>query len=370
MLARRWKTVVPIVVVAAAAAAVVAVCRPGTTPGAAPAVAAAEPADTATAVGEARTRDNAAEAARLELIAAVTVAEPQWNAGRVEPGQRLAVAFPFRNGSNVPLRIADCKASCGCAGLEYEKTSLPPGATTLVRAEVDAKTGQQAFQHRLDFAVATVGPDAKVVTTLAAFVVGRSEYPLQVVPKLVTVFAERQRAEPTRHHVNVYRTDGQPVTDLRVHCDLAWVKVASDAGGVEVVVDPALLPAGSHAGKVHLSVAGSVAVPIPVQVTVTESEAIRPGRLVLGMVGPGATVEKRLHLLRQDLAAAPVTMDGAITLRDATPSDDGDDHGVTVRLQVPEATGFHRAELHVGGRTVPVTALVMPAERMARRQAN
>lgn len=59
--------------------------------------------------------------------------------GRITEGQKLDVAFRFRNTGNTPLVIARVQPSCGCTIAEQPKAPIAPGAEGQIRATFNSE---------------------------------------------------------------------------------------------------------------------------------------------------------------------------------------------------------------------------------------
>lgn len=80
-----------------------------------------------------------------------------WNAGQIVEGEKLAVAFRFRNSGTKPLVIESVTASCGCTAPEPPKEPIAPGKEGVIAATFDSK-GRVGQNHKTLTVVAnTVG---------------------------------------------------------------------------------------------------------------------------------------------------------------------------------------------------------------------
>jgi hypothetical protein len=60
--------------------------------------------------------------------------------GKIVEGQRLEVAFRFKNTGDKPLVIERVQPSCGCTIAEQPKEPIAPGAEGQVKASFDSKS--------------------------------------------------------------------------------------------------------------------------------------------------------------------------------------------------------------------------------------
>lgn len=86
--------------------------------------------------------------------------------GRIAEGQKLEVAFRFRNTGNKPLVIKQVLPSCGCTAADVPKEPIAPGQEGVIKGVFDSSgkpgknnktmtvfTNTDANQHTLSFAV-------------------------------------------------------------------------------------------------------------------------------------------------------------------------------------------------------------------------
>ena len=59
------------------------------------------------------------------------------NFGEVNMGEKIQVAFKFRNTGNKPLYLANVKAGCGCTVPDYTKGAIAPGKEGVVTGAFD-----------------------------------------------------------------------------------------------------------------------------------------------------------------------------------------------------------------------------------------
>lgn len=60
------------------------------------------------------------------------------NFGTIRKGEKIKVAFRFRNTGNRPLVLASVRAGCGCTIPEYTKEPVPPGSEGVVTGAFDS----------------------------------------------------------------------------------------------------------------------------------------------------------------------------------------------------------------------------------------
>jgi len=73
--------------------------------------------------------------------------------GRIPEGQKLQVAFRFRNTGTMPLVIASVRPSCGCTIAEQPKEPIAPGAEGQIKATFNSE-GRSGINHKTLFVTA------------------------------------------------------------------------------------------------------------------------------------------------------------------------------------------------------------------------
>lgn len=69
------------------------------------------------------------------------------NLGKINQGQKLQIAFRFRNSGNNPLVIEAVNPSCGCTVADYPKEPIAPGQESQITGSFDSN-GRQGLQHK------------------------------------------------------------------------------------------------------------------------------------------------------------------------------------------------------------------------------
>jgi hypothetical protein len=67
--------------------------------------------------------------------------------GKITEGQKLEVAFRFKNTGNKPLVIQRVQPSCGCTVAEQSKEPIAPGAEGQIRATFNSE-GRTGVNHK------------------------------------------------------------------------------------------------------------------------------------------------------------------------------------------------------------------------------
>jgi hypothetical protein len=75
------------------------------------------------------------------------------NLGKINEGQKLEIAFRFKNTGNKPLVIESVRPGCGCTVAEYPKKPIAPGSEGEITGSFDSH-GRQGIQNKDIFVTA------------------------------------------------------------------------------------------------------------------------------------------------------------------------------------------------------------------------
>ena len=73
--------------------------------------------------------------------------ETHKNFGKITEGQKVEVAFHFKNTGNKPLIIERVQPSCGCTVAETPKEPIAPGKEGVIKGAFDSN-GRVGIQHK------------------------------------------------------------------------------------------------------------------------------------------------------------------------------------------------------------------------------
>jgi hypothetical protein len=73
--------------------------------------------------------------------------------GKIPEGQKLQVAFRFRNTGTLPLVIASVRPSCGCTIAEQPREPIAPGGEGQIKATFNSQ-GRSGVNHKTLFVTA------------------------------------------------------------------------------------------------------------------------------------------------------------------------------------------------------------------------
>jgi Protein of unknown function (DUF1573) len=73
--------------------------------------------------------------------------------GKIQEGQKLEVAFRFRNSGDKPLVIQKVQPSCGCTVAEQPNAPIAPGAESQIKATFNSE-GRTGVNHKTLFVYA------------------------------------------------------------------------------------------------------------------------------------------------------------------------------------------------------------------------
>jgi Protein of unknown function (DUF1573) len=101
---------------------------------------------------------NGAAAAAATLTDSSQFTTIQWldsskDFGKIREGQKLEVAFRFKNTGDKPLVIQRVQPSCGCTVAEQSKEPVAPGAQGQIRATFNSE-GRTGINHKTLFVYA------------------------------------------------------------------------------------------------------------------------------------------------------------------------------------------------------------------------
>ena len=69
------------------------------------------------------------------------------NYGKINQGQKLAIAFKFKNAGSNPLIIESVRPGCGCTVADFPKEPIAPGAEAEITGSFDSH-GREGLQHK------------------------------------------------------------------------------------------------------------------------------------------------------------------------------------------------------------------------------
>lgn len=69
------------------------------------------------------------------------------NMGKINEGQKLQIAFRFKNAGDKPLVIQAVRPGCGCTVADYPKEPIAPGKEAVITGSFDSQ-GREGLQHK------------------------------------------------------------------------------------------------------------------------------------------------------------------------------------------------------------------------------
>ena len=95
---------------------------------------------------------NEAETAVASVNVAKGLTRIEWidsakNLGKITQGQKLQIAFRFRNSGSNPLVIQAVNPSCGCTVADFPKEPIAPGKEAEITGAFDSN-GRSGLQHK------------------------------------------------------------------------------------------------------------------------------------------------------------------------------------------------------------------------------
>lgn len=86
-----------------------------------------------------------------------------FDAGSVAKGATIHAEFKVKNTGEYPLYIANIQPACSCTVSEYDKDPIAPGATTIIKAEVNTdKTGSGMINKPINITANTQPSETSV----------------------------------------------------------------------------------------------------------------------------------------------------------------------------------------------------------------
>jgi hypothetical protein len=138
------------------------------------------------------------------------VAEPVFDFGQVEQGEKVTHDFRFTNQGNRDLQVQSVKTSCGCTAAVIAADTIPPGTEGTIQATFDTK--RFAGQKAKDIRVHTNDPLSPVTTLTLQ---GEITTEMQVQPAQLYL-GRLQRGSRTTRTVTVLYDEHKPleITDI------------------------------------------------------------------------------------------------------------------------------------------------------------
>lgn len=106
----------------------------------------------AAGIGFSACQDNAKGGEPVASVASKGLTTIEWldsvkNLGKINQGQKLQIAFRFRNSGKNPLVIESVRPSCGCTVADYPKEPIQPGQEAQITGSFDSN-GREGLQHK------------------------------------------------------------------------------------------------------------------------------------------------------------------------------------------------------------------------------
>lgn len=87
-----------------------------------------------------------------------------FDAGTVAKGATIHADIKVKNTGKYPLFIANIQPACSCTVSEYDKDPIPPGETTIIKAEVDTdKVGKGMMNKPINITANTHPSETSVM---------------------------------------------------------------------------------------------------------------------------------------------------------------------------------------------------------------
>ena len=153
----------------------------------------------------------------------LVIDEPMYDFGQVDAGKapHLRHEFHLKNPTNIPIRIVNQFATCGCTSVHLERTTVGPGDSVSVPVSVDwaGRNGGQAAQ-------VTLTTDEVPAAAVAIRLTGRVENPVAVWPmELAFGAVDPGLTEPQFFNVS-FSSPGKAIRILDIHATAPSVEVS------------------------------------------------------------------------------------------------------------------------------------------------
>ena len=108
-----------------------------------------------------------------------TVTTIQWldstlDKGTITEGQKIEIAFRFKNTGNKPLVIRSVQPGCGCTNADFPKEPIAPGGQGIIKATFNSEGRPGMNNKSISVYANTEGQDAHQLTFMVNVVKGEN----------------------------------------------------------------------------------------------------------------------------------------------------------------------------------------------------
>ncbi|MFT3879309.1 MAG: DUF1573 domain-containing protein [Gemmatales bacterium] len=256
---------------------------------------------------------------------------PSIDLGDVKAGQIFSKQIKVTNTSSTPITVQEVKASCGCVRPVLEPSTLTPGATGILKLEINtlsSNAGPSTYGIKLRY------PESNQLKEQQFIITGRVIQEIIVTPTSITSYGEKPRPQIITIH-DKRSTPLRPVQLERTspYLDVEWITPPVSDPQTQYALQVSVredLPTGRHDHEVviHTNDPAYPVLRVPISVVkktkarfvvspylVALSPAVCPNRQITirDQHGLGATVDRveaspGLTVSVTNQAAASVTM--------------------------------------------------------------
>lgn len=279
---------------------------------------------------------------------------PTIDLGDVKAGQVFSHQIKVTNSSNSAITVQELKSSCGCIRPVLEPMSLAPGATGLLKLDINtlvSNPGPTTFGVKLRY------PEGAGLKEQQYIITGRINQEIIVTPTAITCYGEKPRPQT----ITILDKRATPLKPIKLertspYLDVEWVKPAQAEPQPQYALKVSVrddLPTGRHDHEVviHTDDPTYPVIRVPISIVkkakarfvvspylVTLSASISASRSVTirDQHGQGVPIERcevspGITVAMASQAAASVTL--TVALDKAVPKDAPFDAEVRVYLQ-------------------------------------
>ncbi len=191
-------------------------------------------------IGVALSAQNAAQAQ-------LTFDPPSIDLGDVKAGQVFAQQIKVTNTSSTSITVSELKASCGCIRPVLEPTTLVPGATGILKLDINtlaSNPGPTTYGIKLRY------PETNQLKEQQFIITGRVIQEIVVTPTAITSYGEKPRPQT----ITIYDKRGTPLRPVKLertspYLNVEWIQPASADPQPQFALQVSVredLPTGRH----------------------------------------------------------------------------------------------------------------------------
>ncbi len=183
------------------------------------------------------------QAARAQL----SFDPPSIDLGDVKAGQIFSQQIKVTNTSGTPITVQEVKASCGCVRPVLEPSMLAPGATGILKLDINtlsSNAGPSTYGIKLRY------PESNQFKEQQFIITGRIIQEIIVTPTAITSYGEKPRPQT----ITIFDKRATPLRPVKLertspYLDVEWVQPAVAEPQPQYAVQVSVredLPAGRH----------------------------------------------------------------------------------------------------------------------------